>query len=65
LAGAVADRFEKGANLLEEMAGVRLGESTVQRTTEDAGQRLAEAVQAGEALGPEADWRWHKDYDGR
>jgi hypothetical protein len=65
LAGAVADSFEKGADLLEEMAGVRLGESTVQRTTEDAGQRLADAVQAGEALGPRADWPWHKDYDGR
>ena len=65
LAGTVADSFEKGADLLEEMAGVRLGESTVERTTEDAGQRLAEAVGAGVALGPKVDWPWHKDYDGR
>jgi hypothetical protein len=65
LAGAVADSFEKGADLLEEMAGVRLGESTVERTTEDAGRRLAAAVQAGAPLGPRADWPWHKDYDGR
>jgi len=65
LAGAVADSFEKGAELLEEMAGVRLGESTVERTTEDAGQRLEDLVQAGTALGPKADWPWHKDYDGR
>jgi hypothetical protein len=65
LAGAVADSFEKGADLLEEMAGVRLGESTVERTTEDAGRRLADAVQTGVALGPKADWPWHKDYDGR
>jgi hypothetical protein len=65
LAGAVADSFEKGAELLEEMAGVRLGESTVERTTEDAGRRLAEAVQAGIPLGPRADWPWHKDYDGQ
>jgi hypothetical protein len=64
LAGAVADSFEKGAELLEEMAGVRLGESTVERTTEDAGRRLADAVQAGVALGPRADWPWRKDYDG-
>ena len=64
LAGAVADSFEKGAELLEEMAGVRLGESTVERTTEDAGQRLEDLVQAGTALGPKADWPWHKDYDG-
>jgi len=65
LAGAVADSFEKGAELLGEMAGVRLSESTVQRTTEDAGQRLADAVAAGATLGPKGDWPWHKDYDGK
>src|SRR4029077_3513342 len=41
LAGAVADSFEKGADLLQEMAGVRLRESTVERTTEDAGQTMS------------------------
>ena len=65
LAGAVADSFEKGAELLEEMAGVRLSESTVERTTEDAGQRLADAVAAGATFGPKVDWPWHKDYDGK
>ncbi|MBV8607680.1 MAG: ISKra4 family transposase [Singulisphaera sp.] len=65
LAGAVADSFEKGAELLDEMAGVRLSESTVERTTEDAGQRLADRVEAGVPLGPRVDWPWHKDYDGR
>ena len=65
LAGAVADSFEKGAELLEEMAGVRLSESTVERTTEDAGQRLADAVAAGATFGPKVDWPWHKDYDGQ
>ena len=65
LAGTVADSFEKGADLLHEMAGVRLGESTVERTSEDAGQRLAEAVQAGRTFGPKVLWPWHKDYRGR
>jgi hypothetical protein len=65
LAGAVADSFEKGAELLEEMSGARVSESTVERTTEDAGQRLADAVGAGAAFGPKADWPWHKDYDGK
>jgi hypothetical protein len=65
LAGTVADSFEKGAELLHEMAGVRLGESTVERTTEDAGRRLAEAVAAGTPLGPKADWPWPKDYEGK
>jgi hypothetical protein len=65
LAGTVADSFEKGADLLDEMAGLRLGESTVERTTEDAGQRLAEAVEAGATFGPKVDWTWHKDYEGQ
>lgn len=65
LAGTVADSFEKGADMLQEMAGVRLGESTVERTSEDAGQRLAEAVQAGRTFGPKVLWPWHKDYRGR
>jgi hypothetical protein len=65
LAGTVADSFEKGADLLQEMAGVRLGESTVERTTEDAGDRLAEAVRAGTTFGPREVWPWHKDYEGR
>ena len=65
LAGAVADSFEKGADLLEEMAGVKLSESTVERPTEDAGERLADAVAAGATFGPKVDWPWHKDYEGK
>jgi hypothetical protein len=65
LAGAVADSFEKGAELLEEMAGVRASEATVERTAEDAGRRLAGAVAAAATFGPKADWPWHKDYDGK
>jgi hypothetical protein len=65
LAGAVADSFEKAAELLDEMAGVRVSESTVERTTEDAGGRLADAVQAHATFGPKVDWPWHKDYDGK
>ncbi len=47
LCGAVADSFEKGTELLQETAGVRLSESTVERTTETTGQRIAEHVQKG------------------
>ena len=65
LAGAVADSFEKGAELLAEMAGVKLSEATVERTAEDAGHRLADAVAAGRTLGPPVDWPWHKDYEGK
>ena len=65
LAGSVAGSFEKGADLLHEMAGVRLGESTIERTAEDAGDRRAQQVQAGQTLGPKVVWPWHKDYQGR
>jgi hypothetical protein len=65
LSGTVADSFEKGAELLEELSGIRLGESTVERTTEEAGRRLADAVEAGVTLGPRVDWPWHKDYEGQ
>jgi hypothetical protein len=65
LAGAVADSFETGAELLEEMAGTRLSEATVRRTTEGAGQRLAGAVAAGVTFGPRVDWPWHKGYEGQ
>jgi hypothetical protein len=65
LAGTVSESFENGADLLHKMAGVRLGESTVERTTEDAGSRLAAALQAGQTFGPKVVWPWHKDYAGR
>ena len=64
LAGTVADSFEKGAELLQEMSGARVSESTVERTSEDAGRRLADLVEAGATLGPRLDWPWRKDYDG-
>jgi hypothetical protein len=65
LAATVADSFEKGADLLHEMSGARLGESTVERTSEDAGARLATELQAGQTYGPKVVWPWHKDYLGR
>jgi hypothetical protein len=65
LAGAVADSFEKGAELLQEMAGVRLAESTVERTTEDVGQRIEEHLAEGSLVGEPVQWDWHQDAQGR
>lgn len=61
LAGGVADSFAKGGELLEEMASVRLSESTVQRTTEAAGQRIVEAYAQGKTFGPAQPWPWFRD----
>jgi hypothetical protein len=66
LAGALGDSFEEAAeDILPRLAGLRLSESTVQRTTEDAGQRVGERLSAGETFGPRDHWDWHPDAQGR
>jgi hypothetical protein len=65
LAGAAADSFGRGSELLHEMAGPRLSESTVERTTEDVGGRIAADHRQGRTYGPRAAWGWHPDTKGR
>lgn len=65
LCGAVGDSFEKGADLLVETAGIRLGESTVRRATEAAGERIAEGLRRGRMFGGKQPWDWHRDAAGR
>jgi hypothetical protein len=65
LAGAAGDSFERGAELLGEMAGVRLSESTVERTTEDVGGRIAACLNSGLLFGPAVAWDWYRDARGR
>ena len=65
LAGAVSSSFEKGAELLQEMSGVGLSESTVERTTEDVGARIAARLAAGKTVGPRVQWQWQRDAQGR
>ncbi|MGL5096432.1 MAG: ISKra4-like element ISSiac4 family transposase, partial [Planctomycetia bacterium] len=62
----LVDSFATGAQkILARLSGLHLSESTVQRTTEAAGQRLAEAQHAGEDIGPPTPWDWHKDAEGQ
>jgi hypothetical protein len=65
LAGGACESFERGARLLREMAAVRLGESTVERTTEDVGGRIAALLKQGYTFGPAVDWEWRRDARGR
>ena len=66
LAGALSESFAEAAEqLLPKMTGVRLAETTVQRTSEAAGERLGAHLQAGRTLGPRRDWSWYKDAQGR
>ncbi len=65
LAGATCESFERGADHLAEMAGIRLSESTVERTTEDVGARLAEMFSQDQTVGPAVQWKWHLDALGK
>lgn len=47
------------------MAGLRLAESSVERTTEAAGLRLGQQRAAGVVFGQARDWPWPKDARGR
>lgn len=65
LAGAV-DSFAAGARkILARLSGLHLSESTVQRATEAAGERLAEAQHSGQDIGASTPWNWHKDAEGK
>jgi hypothetical protein len=58
--------FGKAAErVLEKTTGLRLCESTVERTTEAAGERLGAQLAAGAVFGPHQDWEWHQDAEGK
>jgi hypothetical protein len=65
LAGVQASFAEASAKTLPKLAGLHLGESTVERATEAAGQRIRAALSAGRTFGPQRAWDWHKDADGK
>jgi len=56
---------EARAKVLPKLAGLRLGESTVERATEAAGTRLGQLLAAGQRFGPVVCWDWHKDARGK
>lgn len=65
LAGTISSFAEASGKFLTKMSGLRLSESTVKRTTEDAGQRLGDLWAGGHTLGPDANWDWNRDAAGR
>jgi hypothetical protein len=65
LAGTVGSFAEAAEKFLPKMAGLRLSESTVERTTEAAGERLDALWARGQILGAAVDWRWNRDAMGR
>jgi hypothetical protein len=65
LAGVQASFAEASQKTLPKMSGLRLSESTVERATEAAGTRIAEAHAQGQTFGPRHEWAWHKDAAGK
>ena len=65
LAGVLGSFADGAERVLRKMSGLRLSESTIERTTETAGERLAERLEAGQALGPSVEWQWQKDARGQ
>jgi hypothetical protein len=65
LAG-IQESFGKAAErTLRKLAGIALSESTVERTTEAAGEQLGQALEAGAVFGPKQTWDWHEDRTGK
>lgn len=66
LLGLICDGFQEAAEkILPEACGLFLGESTVQRVTEDAGARLGLLQEKGHTLGQSKPFEWRKDASGR
>lgn len=65
IAGVQNPFAEASHKTLCRLAGLRLSESTVERTTEAAGQRVVEAFRAGKTFGGSTPWAWHKDAEGK
>ena len=65
LFGTVASFAEAAEKLLPRASGLRLAESTIERATEAAGQRLGDALAAGQTFGKASDWAWPVDAAGR
>lgn len=65
LAG-IQESFGKAAErTLRKLAGLRLSESTVERSTEATGTRLGAQWQQGNVFGPAQPYDWHEDANGQ
>lgn len=65
LAGVLSSFAEAAEKVLPKLAGLRVGESTVERATERAGADVGRRLADGEVFGPRKAWKWSKDADGK
>ena len=64
-AGVLASFAEASQRTLKTMSGLKVSESTVERTTEAAGQRVRQLRAAGQTQGPSRSWSWQRDAAGQ
>lgn len=64
-AGVLTSFAEASQQTLKSLCGLTVGESTVERVTEAAGQRLIERIEQNQTLGPACEWPWQRDAQGR
>ncbi len=65
IAGAV-DSFGEAADVvLKKLAGLRVSESTVERTSEAVGDDIGRRLAEGETFGGRTPWPWHEDAEGK
>jgi len=65
IAGAV-DSFGEAADVvLKKLSGLRVSESTAERTCEAVGGEIGRRLGAGETFGAGRSWSWHKDAQGK
>lgn len=64
-AGLLTSFAEASEETLRTMSGLRVSESTVERTTETTGERVAAQLAAGQTQGPKEAWEWQRDAQGR
>src|SRR5262245_17626552 len=65
LAGLLASFEEASQKVLPKLAGLRLSESTAERTTEAVGARLGTALSEGATFGATTLWSWQPDATGQ
>jgi len=65
LVGCLASFADGAERTLRKLSGLRLSESTVERTTEAAGQRVRQRLNSGKTLGPSLAWLWQLDAFGK
>ena len=65
IAGVQTSFAQSAEVTLQKLCGLRLGESTVERVTEAAGERLAKLLEEKVTFGERKPWAWQRDARGR